>query len=123
MKTFNERFAEYFAGCGNTEQVAIFNEWAYGNGREPINLMRDFDEFFRGWSPFDIARQASADFNPNHDYFTFSGCANLESIENVAEWLEDYVDNMADYFEGNFYNLVTIIGECEACALHEEDEE
>lgn len=123
MRTFYERFAEYFAEQGNAEQVAIFNEWAYNTGNEPVNSMEEFDEVFRDWSPLDIARQTYADFNPNHDYFTFDGNANLESIENVAEWLEDYVGDMADYFEDHYRDLANVVGTCEAGALYEEDED
>jgi hypothetical protein len=122
--TFYERFAEYFAEQGNAEQVAIFNEWAYSTGNEPINFMGEFDEVCAGFSPLDIAlRVRFGNFNPNHDYFTFDGYANLESIENVAEWLEDYVDEMADYYENHFRVLANVIGIREACDLYDVDEE
>lgn len=124
MRTFYERFAEYFAEQGNAEQVAIYNEWAYNTGHEPVNFMEEFDEICAGFTPMDIVLKARfGDFNPNHDYFTFDGYANLESIENVAEWLEDYVGDMADYFEDHYCDLANIIGTCEAGALYEEDED
>lgn len=124
MRTFNERFAEYFAEQGNAEQVAIFNEWAYSTGNEPVNFMYEFDEVCAGFTPMDIVLKVRfGDFNPNHDYFTFDGYANLESIENVAEWLEDYVDDMVDYFEDHFRVLADVIGTCEAGALYDEEED
>lgn len=124
MRTFYERFAEYFAEQGNAEQVAIYNEWAYNTGHEPVNFMEEFDEICAGFTPMDIVLKARfGDFNPNHDYFTFDGYANLESIENVAEWLEDYVDDMVDYFESHYRDLANVIGTCEAGALYEEDED
>lgn len=124
MRTFYERFAEYFAEQGNAEQVSIYNEWAYSTGNEPVNFMYEFDEVCAGFSPLDIVFKVRfGDFNPNHDYFTFDGYTNLESIENVAEWLEDYVDDMADYFENHYRDLADIIGTCDAGALYEEDED
>lgn len=124
MRTFYERFAEYFAEQGNAEQVAIFNEWAYSTGNEPVNYIGEFNEVCAGFDPLDIALKVRfGNFNPNHDYFTFDGYANLESIENVAEWLEDYVDEMADYYENHFRVLANVIGTCEAGALYEEDED
>ena len=124
MKTFNERFAEYFAEQGNAEQVAIFNEWAYSTGNEPVNSMDEFDEVCRAWNPLDIACKVHfGNFNPNHDYFTFDGYANFESIERLEWWLEDYVDEMADYFEDHFRDLANVIGTCEAGALYDEDED
>lgn len=124
MRTFNERFAEYFAEQGNAEQVAIFNEWAYSTGNEPVYYIEEFNEVCAGFSPLDIVFKVRfGDFNPNHDYFTFDGYANLESIENVAEWLEDYVDELADYYESHFRDLANVIGTCDAGALYDEDEE
>lgn len=124
MRTFYERFAEYFAEQGNAEQVAIYNEWAYSTGNEPVNYIEEFNEVCAGFDPLDIVFKVRfGGFNPNHDYFTFDGYANLESIENVAEWLEDYVDEMADYFENHYRDLADIIGTCEAGALYEEDED
>lgn len=124
MKTFNERFTEYFCEQGNAEQVAIYNEYAYATGNEPVNFMEEFDEVCAGVSPWEIARKVHyGDFNPCYSYFRFNGYANLESIENVAEWLEDYVDEMADFFENHFRGLADIIGTCEAGDLYEEEEE
>jgi hypothetical protein len=122
--TFYERFAEYFAEQGNAEQVAIFNEWAYSTGNEPICYTEEFDEICAGFTPMDIVQKVRfGSFNPFYDYFTFDGYANFESIENVAEWLEDYVDEMADYFEDHYRDLADVIGTCEAGALYEEDED
>lgn len=124
MATFYERFAEYFAEQGNAEQVSIYNEYAYNNGYEPVNYMEEFDEMCAGFTPYDLVLKVRhGDFNPYHSYFTFDGYANLESIENVAEWLEDYVDDMADYFERNYRALADVIGTCEAGALYEVEDE
>lgn len=118
-KTFYERFAEYFGEQGNAEQVAIFNEYAYANGHEPLNFMEDFDEVCAGFSPSKIAHGG---FNHRHSYFTFDGYATLVSIENVAEWLKDHVDDMADWYEQNLRTLADVVG-CEAYALQEDEDE
>ena len=124
MRTFNERFAEYFAEQGNAEQVAIYNEYAYNTGNEPVNDMEMFDDVLQGFEPSRVAFMVRfGSFNPNDNWFTFDGYGNLESIENAAEWLEDYVDDMADYFEDHFRALADVIGTCEAGALYDEDEE
>lgn len=123
MKTFNERFAEYFSEQGNAEQVAIFNEWAYATGNEPINDIDEFNEVCAGFDPLDIVyKYRFGSFNPYHGYFTFDGYANLESIENVAEWLEDYTDEMADYFEDHLRDLANVVG-VEAWSLQEDEDE
>ena len=122
--TFSERFAEYFAEQGNAEQVAIYNEYAYNTGHEPVDDMEMFDEVLQGYEPSRVACMVRfGSFNPNDSWFTFDGYANLESIENVAEWLEDYVDEMADYFEDHFRALADVIGTCEAGALYDGDED
>lgn len=123
MKTFNERFAEYFGEQGNAEQVAIYNEYAYATGNEPVNFMEEFDEICAGFTPSDLVLKVRhGDFNPWHSYFTFDGYANLESIENVAEWLEDYTDEMADYFEDHLRDLANVVG-VEAWSLQEDEDE
>lgn len=122
-KTFYERFAEYFGEQGNAEQVAIYNEYAYNTGNEPVNFMEEFDEVCAGFTPSDLVLKVRhGDFNPCHSYFTFDGYANLESIENVAEWLEDYVDDLADWYEQNLRTLANVVG-CEAYALQEDEDE
>lgn len=124
MRTFNERFAEYFAEQGNAEQVSIFNEWANSTGHEPICCIEEFDDICAGFTPMDIVRKVRfGDFNPCYDYFTFDGYANFESIENAAEWIKDYMDDMADYFADHYCGLANIIGTCDAGALYDEEQE
>lgn len=122
--TFSERFAEYYAAQGNAEQVAIYNEYAQGTCNELILPMECFDEVLQGFEPFRVACMVRfGSFNPNDNWFTFDGYGNLESMWSVAEWLEDYVDDMADYFEDHFRALADVIGTCEAGALYDGDEE
>lgn len=122
--TFNERFAEYFAEQGNAEQVAIYNEYAYNTGNEPVNDMEMLDDVLQGFEPSRIACMVRfGSFYPNDNWFTFDGYGNLKSMWSVAEWLEDYIDEMADYFEDNFRALADVIGTCDAGALYDEEED
>lgn len=121
--TFNERFAEFFAEQDSATQMSIYNEYAYETGHEPIMYMEEFDEVCRYWSPLDIACKVRyGEFNPNHDYFTFDGYANLESIERVEWWLEDYVDELADWYEDRARTLADVVG-LDAYDLYEDEEE
>lgn len=120
--TFNERFTEFFAEQDSFTQMSIFNEYASANYHEPICDMGEFDEVFRDWSPLDIARQTYADFNPNHGYFTFDGLGNLESIEFLSSWLEDYVDDLADWYEDRARTLADVVG-LDAYDLYEDEDE
>lgn len=122
MREFNDLFNEWFSGLNESDQLSVYNEYAYANGHEPICYMGEFDEVFRDWSPWDIARQTYADFNPNHGYFTFDGCANLMSIEFLSSWLEDYADDLADWFEDRQRDLVDLMG-VEVMDLYEDEEE
>lgn len=123
MKTFNERFAEYFSEQGNAEQVAIFNEWAYATGNEPVNDMEMLDDVLQGFEPSRIACMVRfGSFNPSDNWFTFDGYGNLESLWSVAEWLEDYTDEMADYFEDHLRDLANVVG-VEAWSLQEDEDE
>ena len=84
MKTFKERFADVWSELGDCEQIAIYNEWAYRIGEEPIEDMDLFDDVMCGWKPIDIAlRIRFGDFNPNHHYFRFDGYGNLESTDTI----------------------------------------
>jgi hypothetical protein len=86
--------------------------------------MEMFDEVLQGFEPSRIACMVRfGSFNPNDSWFTFDGYGNLESMWSVAEWLEDYVDEMADYFENHFRALADVIGTCEAGALYDEEQE
>jgi hypothetical protein len=122
MRTFNERFADYFGELGNAEQVAIFNEYAYNTGHEPVNDIEEFDDICAGLTPTDIVLKVRfGDFNPCHNWFVFDGYGNFESIENVAEWLEDYVDDMADWYEDRAGILTCV--DRDASALYEDEDE
>ena len=124
MRTFNERFANMFSELGNVEQLQIFNEYAYNVGEEPIEDMDCFDDLMSNWNPIDIAlRIHFGDFNPNHLYFRFDSYGNLESTEFVHWWIEDYIDDLADYFEDRESDLENIVGADCWGLWDEEDEE
>lgn len=121
MRTFNERFIDAFNELSESEQVCIFNEYAYRIGEEPIEDMDCFDDLMYGWKPLDIAlRVHFGDFNPNHTYFRFDGYGNLESTEFVNWWLEDYVDDLADWYEDNQDVLTSV---CPDIEIDEDEDE
>lgn len=123
MKTFNERFADVFSELGDIDQLVIFNEWAYTIGEEPICEMGEFDDLMCGWKPLDIAMRVHfGDFNPNHAYFRFDGYGNLESTEFVHWWIEDYMDDLADWYEDHKDVLTSVCSDMEEIC-EEEDEE
>lgn len=112
MKTFADKFNELFDILGNAEQEAIFNEWASGTGHERIYQIEDFDEIMSGFEPLRIAFMIHhGDFNPHHNAFTFDGYGNLESIENTAEYIDDYyISDMCDYYEKRQGRLSDLAG-------------
>lgn len=123
MKTFEERFTEFFAEQDSATQMAIYNEYAYATGHEPVMYMEEFDEVCREWNPLAIACKVRyGEFNPNHDYFTFDGYANLESIERLEWWLEDYVNDLAGWYEDRARTLADVVG-LDAYDLYEDEEE
>jgi hypothetical protein len=111
--TFKERFAEFFAEQETAYKVSIYNEYAYATGNEPLNYIGEFEVICNGFNLIDLACKVHyGDFNPNYDYFTFDGYANLESVEDADYWLEDYVDDMADLFKDyNLCQLAEVVGE------------
>jgi hypothetical protein len=62
------------------------------------------------------------DFNPTHNYFTFDGYANLESIERPEWWLEDYVSDLANWYEDRARALAYVVG-LDAYDLYEDEED
>lgn len=124
MRTFAERFADFYAELTTDQKVNVFNEFAYSTGNEPINDMGQFDEVFHGVSPLTIACQVRyGDFNPNHDYFTFDGYGNIESLYDVEEYIDDYyMGDMADFFEEHTNQLNEILSWWDL-SLEEEEEE
>lgn len=123
MRTFAERFADFYAELTTDQKVNVFNEFAYSTGNEPINDMGQFDEVFYGVSPLTIACQVKyGDFNPNCDYFTFDGYANIESLEDVEEYIDDYyMGDMSDFFEEHTNQLNEILSWWDL-SLEEEEE-
>lgn len=112
MKTFADRFNELFDILGNAEQEAIFNEWASETGNEQIYQIEDFDDIMSGFEPLRVACMVRyGDFNPHYPAFTFNGCGNLESIENTAEYIDDYVYDMCNYFEDHQERLAELAGD------------
>ena len=123
MKTFEERFAEFFTEQDTATQMAIYNEYAVATGHEPIWYMEELNDICGEMCASDLAFKIFfGDFNPYHDFFTFDGYANLESIERVEWWLETYVDDLADWYEGRSRTLADVVG-LDAYDLYEDEDE
>lgn len=123
MKPFSERFADFWSELGDSEQIAIWNEYAYNVGDEPVEDMDNFDELLYGWEPMKIALCIRfGDFNPNHNYFRFDGYGNLESTDYPAsEWIDGLEDDLADFYEDREDLLTAICSEADE--LYEDEEE
>jgi hypothetical protein len=120
MKTFREKFEEYFNNLGDWDQLNIYNEYADANCYKRVYSMSEFNEVMQGLEPMDIALQVRfGDFNPNHDFFIFNGYGNVESIEWLHRWIE--VDELADWYEDKEHVLTSV--ESDAWELYEEEEE
>jgi hypothetical protein len=123
MKTFEERFAEFFAEQDPATQMGIYNEYAYATGYEPIWYMEELNDVCGEMCAGDLAFKIFyGDFNPNHNYFTFDGYANLESIERVDWWLESYEEDLADWYEDRARTLADVVG-FDAYDLYEDEED
>lgn len=95
----------------NSDLIAIHNEYcdACNDPDSRIYDMCDIDEMLSGYSPSDIAGMIFyGSFNPNDDYFTFDGYANLASFDyvtqsecpicevDIAEYIVDYDEDFGN---------------------------
>lgn len=80
--------------------VDIFNGYQDEMNGERLYFMDDFDEVMSASSPWEVTRSAFfGDFNPTHDYFTFNGYGNLESVHrwDIESYLDCYYDDIAQW--------------------------
>ena len=121
MKTFREKFEEFFYSLYESQQMDLVCTYHDGNNDERPYDMDEFDEIMGNYSPMDIALHARHDgFNPNDKYFHFNGYANLESSNNLLEWTD--FDSMANWYEWHEQELYRIDRD-EWLALEDEDED
>ena len=100
METFRSKFEDYYCDLGNAEQVYIYNIYAGCKDKPQVIDMADFDEMFGELSPFALARKiANGLFSPLDSWFYLDHESTIHSIEIVPEWLCQYVDDMADFYE------------------------
>lgn len=121
MKDFRTRFDEWFYDLPESERMSVYNEYANANAYEPVYYTDEFDEILSDTEPIRVAMMVRfGDFNPNHDYFTFDGRGNLESIESIYRWAD--VDELAEFFEFSREVLERVaVSDC--WDLYDEDEE
>lgn len=121
MRTFRERFQDFILEQDDCGQIAIFNEYASANSYELVYHMEEFNELCGNFEPFQIATMVRfGEFNTNHDYFTFDGRGNLESIESVWRWMD--LDEVADWYEDHEKALYDAVG-ADAWDLYEAEED
>lgn len=120
MKTFKEKFEEFFDSLCEWQQLDLVCTYCDNNHHERPFDMGEFDEVFRNYSPMDIALQTWCDFNPNDKYFHFDGCANLESGNDFMEWVD--FDSMANWYEWHEQELYRV-DRSEWLALEDEGED
>ena len=95
------RIKTYF-NTNKTELFEIVKEVnSYDGSLQHLDFlyMEDLDMYLDGLTPTDIANRIFfGDFNPNHEYFRFDECENLESFD---EWeLNSYLfDNINEIIE------------------------
>lgn len=95
-----KQIKEYLESLSDGELLSIYNEYTDTTYCERVYSMDEFDEICDGMTASDIARRCFyGKFNPNDEYFTFNGYANLES----SNYLEDFIDldDLADYCISN----------------------
>lgn len=88
--TKEEKIIDFLTEVEIEELLTIHNEYCGTVSSENyIMYMEEFDDYMEGFTPLDIALTIfNGDFNPNDDYFTFNGYANLVSIHESD--LQDY---------------------------------
>ena len=125
MKTFEERFTEFYERLYESQQFMLIRRYHEDNKSEYPYDMDEFNEVLQCYTPFDIALQTNvsrSQFDVNHKYFHFDGQANLESSDNPAEWTD--FDAMANWYEWHDHLLLQIDrDEWEATEDEEEEQE
>lgn len=51
MRTFNDRFSEWFKELSESEMLSVFNEYAAGNKYERVYYIEEFDDICNEMSP------------------------------------------------------------------------
>ncbi len=105
-----EKLTNLLEEMSESELLTIHNNYCdSANGYDNyIYNMDDLNELLDGKSPEEIARLIFyGDFNPNHDYFTFNGYGNLESITgyNLTDYI--FISDIVDYIisrDDDLYN-------------------
>lgn len=91
--TKQEKIIEALENMHEWDIMSAHNE---SNPYSNIYHMDELDDILSGTSPSEVARLIFfGDFNPNHDYFTFNGYGNLESVYSI--WDKIYIDEIAEY--------------------------
>lgn len=65
-----------------------------------IYSMEEFDEFMSNIEPWKVARACYyGDFCPDHDYFYYNSCGNLNSFDFIESDTPISIDDIAEYID------------------------
>lgn len=93
--TKKEKLIDLIQDMGYSEQMILHNEYCYkiNNYDNEIFDMDSFDEIFDNYTPTQMANSVHfGQYNPGHEYFTFNGYGNIETIPKYQ--LSDYIDGV-----------------------------
>lgn len=75
-------------------------------GENAYYSMDEFNEIMSGYEPHNLALTCfNGNFNPNHEFFTFNGYANLDSFDDERQYLKIYKDEALDKAIKNEENI------------------
>lgn len=91
-----EQIKEYLENLDDSDLLSIYNEYVSETYDNDIYTMDEFDEICGSMNPSDLACKIFyGKFNPNDEYFIFNGYENLESSDDLADFID--FDYLADY--------------------------
>ena len=100
-----DKIKQALKGLEPEDKLNMWNEYCSENGDPDNQIYENDEEFFNLFYANDVfgavQRAIYGEYNPMHDFVTFNGYANLESISS-SEGLERYIDDnkLAEYIDG-----------------------
>jgi hypothetical protein len=100
-----DKIKQALKGLEPEDKLNMWNEYCSENGDPDNQIYENDEEFFNLFYANDVfgavQRAVYGEYNPMHDFVTFNGYANLESISS-SEGLERYIDDneLAEYIDG-----------------------
>ena len=97
---------DYLENVFDSKLVQIHNEYCYSANYNDDLIYKNGEYFFTGYysSVMDAIMAVSyGDYNYSHKWVQLDGCANLQSFDNVEDYIDmgaiadDYLDNPSNY--------------------------